>query len=406
MSVRWSVVVSVLLLPAVALAQAPPYEGQPVDIYTGVVTAPAGILAQGGAYIGVAEGAAGMKFNPASVANRFAYFTDEYWDWDWNLDYTILGLADLGEQDLFNSGRFRLDVEQLQTTNAAIDVQIERFGLGISISNIEIRECDGGTADCLALDAEQRGTITRITTLRLGAGYVFRDGDLVIGGNIFAPSIAFIIDGDDSASPGISGGTVELGALWRPAGEDYRLGLTWRPRSRSIVESTQAGRTVATRRVPPSLVSPWIVGIGAAYAFGSRPMNLRPSFGDAELVADDYEDYPRGHFQASADLILIGSESDTVGLDGWFAQEAQPAGRELSVSVHLGVQGEVIENLMVARLGGYLEPSRFAETDPRPHATGGLDFRLFELIWEWRAGFAFDIARDFNQLTLSGGFWY
>ncbi|MEO0815206.1 MAG: hypothetical protein AAFY60_20260, partial [Myxococcota bacterium] len=116
--------------------------------------------------------------------------------------------------------------------------------------------------------------------------------------------------------------------------------------------------------------------------------------------------YARGHYQAALDLIVVGANSNSVGLDGWFEQEAQAAGRKVRVAVHAGVQGEVVEDLMVARLGAYLEPSRFGETRGRPHATGGLDFRLFELVWVWRAGFAFDIARNFNQLTLSGGFWY
>ncbi|MEM6734086.1 MAG: hypothetical protein AAF658_21165, partial [Myxococcota bacterium] len=96
--VRFALVIAVLGFPLGAWAQTT-YGGQPIDVFTGVVTAPANILAQGGAYIGVADGVAGVKFNPASVANRFAYNGDEYWDWDWNVDFTVLGVADLGETD-------------------------------------------------------------------------------------------------------------------------------------------------------------------------------------------------------------------------------------------------------------------------------------------------------------------
>ncbi|MEO0813833.1 MAG: hypothetical protein AAFY60_13280, partial [Myxococcota bacterium] len=234
MNVRWALVLlgvcyagvfyAGVFYAGVARAQSP-YEGQPLDIYSGVVTAPAGILAQGGAYIGVAEGAAGIKFNPASIPNRFAYFTDEYWDWDWNLDFTVLGVAD--DQDLFNSGRSRIDVERLQKVNMALDLQIGRFGLGVSISNTEISECDSGNTDCLPIGSEQRGTTTRISTIRLGGGYALLGGDLMLGASVFAPSIQFVINGDDSGSPGISGGTLEFGALWRPAGERYRIGATF-----------------------------------------------------------------------------------------------------------------------------------------------------------------------------------
>ncbi|MEO1481216.1 MAG: hypothetical protein AAFU77_03860 [Myxococcota bacterium] len=389
---------SILML--LFLAQSP-YANEPVDIYVPVVTAPAAILAQGGAHIGIAEGAAGFTFNPASVANRFAYDDGEWWDWDWNFDVTALAPAQLDDTDFFNSGRTDLDVEQLSSNNASVDVQLGRFGLGFALSQTAIRECSGDAVDC---DSSDNRTDTAVTSIRVGVGYALADGEWLVGATLNAPFINFDIAGE-SISPDIGGGRIELGALWRPPGENFRVGMTFAPRSRAPIQEEDAGRVVAGRIVPPSLVSPWVFGVGASYAFGSRPMNLQPAYGDPALAGDRYETYSRGHYHAALDLILVGSQSDSVSLDGWFAQEAQPIGRDLTVALRAGVQGEVLEDLLIARVGTYIEPSRFETTNHRLHGTGGLDLRLFEAIWVWRAGVAFDVTRDFNQVVLSAGFW-
>lgn len=377
-----------------------PYSNEPVDIYVPVVTAPAAILAQGGAQIGIAEGAAGLKFNPASVVNRFAYDDGEWWDWDWNLDFTVLAPAQLETNDFFNSGQTGLDVDQLRANNLALDLQLGRVGIGIALSQTAIRECNPGATDCATVAASR--TDTTVSAVRIGAGYALADGDWLVGATVYAPNVTFNIGGQ-SVSPGVSGGRIELGALWRPAGENYRVGVTWAPRSRARIGDEDAGELIAGRLVPPSLVSPWTVGIGASYAFGTRPMNLRPSFG--ESTGDRYEHYERGHYQVALDVVLVGSESDSVGLDGWFAQESQPIGRDVALAVRAGLQGEVIKDVLIARVGSYLEPSRFETTRDRIHGTGGIDVRLFEAIWIWRAGVAFDLSRSFNQVVLSAGFW-
>lgn len=403
-----------VLASVVAASQARaqvPYDREPVDIFQGVVTAPASILANGGAVIGVAEGAAGMTFNPASVANRFAYGSNAWWDWDWNLDWTILAPGDLSNTDFFNSGRTELGLDQLSNVNAALDFQLEGLGFGLALSTIALQECGEDVDDCGELGGTA-GTQTSVNNVRLGAGYAFFRGDLVAGVNVLLPSIEFISDEVDVPEVNVRGAGAEVGLLWRPAGEDYRIGLTWKPRIRSEVEIDSAdAAAVGGRLIPPALISPWALGIGAAYAFGTRPMNIEPGYVNARATRgadakDEYEIYPRGHYQIAADVILVGIENDAVSLDGWLAGESQPSGRNLGFGLHVGAEGEVWKNRMIARLGGYLEPSRVSETDPRPHLTGGLDFRLFRLIWMWRAGVAFDFARDFSQITLSGGFWH
>lgn len=404
------VMLASVVVAAHAHAQAA-YDREPVDIFQGVVTAPASILANGGAVIGVAEGAAGMTFNPASVANRFAYGSNAWWDWDWNLDWTILAPGDLSNTDFFNSGRTELGLDQLSNVNAALDLQLEGLGIGFALSTISIRECEAEVDDCGELGGTA-GTQTTVSNVRFGAGYAFFRGDLVAGINLLLPSIGFVSDEVDVPEADVRGAGAEVGLLWRPAGEDYRIGLTWKPRIRAEVEIDSVdAAVVGGRLIPPSLISPWVLGIGAAYAFGTRPMNIEPGYVNVRETRgtdadDEYEVYPRGHYQIAADVILVGIEKDAVGLDGWFAGESQPSGRDLGLGLHVGAEGELWKNRMIARLGGYLEPSRVSETDPRPHLTGGLDFRLFRLIWMWRAGIAFDFARDFSQLTLSGGFWH
>ncbi len=389
-----------------ARAQTPYDPNQPVDVSPTIVSAPPAVLSQGGAYIGIAEGVAGMKFNPAALGNRFAYFGNDWFDWDWNIDFTILAPSDLLEVDFFNSGRESLNVDGFTNYNLGFSVYLGRFGLGINASNSAIDECGPNVTSCGGLFNAQ-GNRTQISVIRLGAGYAFLDGDLVAGASFVGPVLQFSVNGDDSASPGISGAGIELGLLWRPVHEPYRIGLAFTPAVSGLVDRSEGDR-VGDRLLPPELQLPWTLGIGTAYSVGTRPMNLRASFGDESIEGDDYEAYERGHQQVALDLVLVGGagSDNTVGLDGWFEQESQAVVQKPRLSVRAGYQGELWRNRMIVRGGFYVEPSRFRESSARPHVTGGVDFRLFKLIWMWRAGLALDIAPQFAQISLSGGFWY
>lgn len=374
-------------LYSLVLAQIP-YAEQPVDIYVPVVTAPAAILAQGGAYIGVADGAAGIKFNPASVANRLPYDEGEWWNWDWNADFNSTG-SDAVRTDYFNSGRIGLGFDDVTSRNASIDMQLGRVGFGVSFNQFKLQ------AD---------PTFARVQTLRLAGGCAFGRGELVLGGALVLPRVAIEVDGE-VINPEANGAALQVGALLRPAGENFRMGVSLQSRGRTVLNE-QVGTDVGGRVVPPQLVVPWEIGLGAAYSFGSRPMNLQPSFGDDRIRGDVYESFARGHYQLALDIVLIGADSSAVGLDGWFLGEAQAVGRRVTGSIRVGFEGEVIEDLLVLRAGSYIEPSRFAETSDRLHGTMGFDVHVFDFIWQWRFGVAIDAARDLGQLALSVGFWH
>lgn len=374
---------------------------RPVDIFSGTVVAPTAILGQGGAVIGLAEGSAAIAFNPAAVANRYAHSGGDWLDYDWSLDLVILAPDNPRDTDLFNSGRQSLDAGRLTSVLASVSLQLGRLGFGINGKTLSFAECGDASTHC-SVDAEA-ATETAVNSVRLALGYAYLDGDLVVGISVFQPDIQFSVGGDDSSSPNISGTALEFGALYRPAGENYRFGLKLRRQSRAKLQFEQP--ELGGRLLPSALVLPWQIGVGAAYSFGTRPLNVAPTYG-SEGDAKDYDAYARGHSHVAVDVVVHGNDTGAVGLDGWFEQLAVPIDEALSFSFHLGVQSEVVPNRLVLRGGAYLEPARYAGVSIRPHLTGGADLRLFRFIWDWYAGAAIDVSQRFRQLTFTAGFWH
>ena len=94
------------------------------------------------------------------------------------------------------------------------------------------------------------------------------------------------------------------------------------------------------------------------------------------------------------------------------------AGRLTTFSPRLGLETEVYPSYVRARVGSYIEPTRFgSEPDAkafRQHATFGADvylfrwtvFGLFEDGTAWRATVAFDLAPRYQSYGLSIGNWH
>ena len=121
----------------------------------------------------------------------------------------------------------------------------------------------------------------------------------------------------------------------------------------------------------------------------------------------------RKYILLSADAVLIGPTDDGVGFESFLSQIRQVSGANPSFAARFGAEGEPIQNRLKLRVGGYMEPSRFAEGSTRLHATMGFDLRLFAfdmfgLVDEFdlRITAALDVAQRYRNFGFSVGIWH
>lgn len=127
----------------------------------------------------------------------------------------------------------------------------------------------------------------------------------------------------------------------------------------------------------------------------------------------DYEMLPRRYLLVSADLVVIGGVSNSVGIDGFLDQELRLHRGTPSFIPRVGVEGEPWRNRLKLRAGFYLEPGRNVGVSPRPHFTAGFDLNVLTLglggpvnPYAIRVGGKMDVARDYSELGLTVGFWH
>jgi hypothetical protein len=98
------------------------------------------------------------------------------------------------------------------------------------------------------------------------------------------------------------------------------------------------------------------------------------------------------------------------GMEAFAAKMLQRSGRTVSLTPRLGIESEVIKGWLRLRAGTYVEPSRFEETTPRWHGTGGVEVRLFAFHLgghERRVSLSLagDVAARYKNAGVSVGFW-
>jgi len=228
--------------------------------------------------------------------------------------------------------------------------------------------------------------------------------------------------------------------------------------------------------LPSAVKLPWRVDVGVAHQWGARPLNprwihphrfddpkreamekarqareavyrqrmavLRSEGKDAEMrelrreldehEADDeaemeafeqetrrvlrelYVNLPRRYLLLSAQLHLRGAVSQAVGVESFLQGRVNRSGQQVTASPRIGIESEVLPNLLRLRAGTYYEPTRFRTSDGRLHGTLGFDVRLFrwdvfgiKADWyEWRAGGVIDLAARYLGWGLTVGGWY
>jgi hypothetical protein len=261
-------------------------------------------------------------------------------------------------------------------------------------------------------------------------------------------------------------------------GAAFRTAIDTQPGfSRSLLPNT-AGDIVVSNDgsmlyLPERVSLPWDVNVGAAVQFGKRPLNplsrtvdqvaerealmfrlrqidrdeerqrrlaeassasaraaverelgreerldserLARAFADARrALFDSFAEVGRTYLLVSASLLVSGRVRDGVGVESFLDQVVNRSGARAVFSPRLGTEAEVWENRLKTRGGVYLEPTRFATSNPRVHGTIGMDLRLLRWnvfgLWPddymWRLGGSLDLSRRYLTWGVSIGGWY
>jgi hypothetical protein len=126
-----------------------------------------------------------------------------------------------------------------------------------------------------------------------------------------------------------------------------------------------------------------------------------------------FENWPRPRILLVASALVTGISSDAVALEGFIDQKVESVGQRVTVSPRFGIEAEPIQNWVVARVGSYVEPSRFQGVDARQHFTFGGDLKLFA--WDmfgitpgqvWRVSGVLDVAPRYIDWGFSVGAWH
>lgn len=277
------------------------------------------------------------------------------------------------------------------------------------------------------------------------------------------------------AAPEVGALFMPTGFQWR-IGAAARAAVSGKP-SGSSHEETNAMNVneVAGFILPSSVTLPWEVDWGVAYQLGPRPLNPgwqnphdqerfmrqriagaraeRALFRDselsllpaaerpkraAELDAEEaqrraeedeelstaaeklyeerkarYDNWPRERILLLASVLLSGPSSNAISLEGFLNQAVETVGTKLTATPRLGLEGEPLPDRMVARVGTYVEPSRYETATPRQHFTFGGDVRLFPVdLWgvipraNLKLTFFVDLAPRYQNYGIGLGNWH
>lgn len=367
------------------------------DFFQGPIVASGRVVGMGGAYIGVAEGAAGHLANPAAFAVRAAPFAHHWFDWDVTL--STLRISRDQQIDVGHGGRQTFD--DASFNQAGFNLKFGEHGFGLQART------QAYARRLTLLGADGSGSTVDVTVRQsyVGLGYGLHYGDgWWIGGLLYGGTAELALDAGEAAR--VNGGGLVAGALYAPPGERWRIGLS--ARTPVVGQEVQAridpGALPPGLEVPDAVAVPWQLGVGASYVLGPRGGNVRPTFGRGD---PDVGPTARRYVLLAADLVLTGpAPEQAVGPDGLFGEDDRVSGRHASLSLRVGAESEVWSDVLIVRAGSYFEPDRYAAFDGRIHLTGGADLHLGELIWDWSAGVVIDWAPAYLNWGFGLGFWY
>ena len=378
--------------------------------------------------------------------------------------YTLGGILQWGPFGIGANADFqRYSLAKTDTTPGSV----------VSIGNFHVSAAYALLSHQLFVGAGLRGMRTGVYTLAQGASprAVFvstNEQSLSMLG--FAPELGFVVAPDWSPW--------RLGATYR-----FPVSSSGEPNG-TVVTGDDGVRRAGGFPVPDKVVQPWEMQVGVVLSAGPRPLNpkwLNPHEQEAVVhqriahareqrrlanevelarITDDaararraaeiaererrvrdqedanfdewasllkaerkarYRNWPRARIQVAAEVVVTGTSENAVGLQSFLRREDVPSGSKRTIQPRLGIEGEPIPYWMIARVGTYIEQTRY-RVSPEPgllagarqHFTFGIEQKMFT--WgalglynaqtEWRITFAGDIAPRYQNIGLSIGTWH
>lgn len=412
-----------------------------LDLFVGPVLSSTRVMALGGAFTAVSEGVEGIATNPAAPAVREAWSSDRI-DFDWTFGLTSSG--SVRGTDFDNDGSVGFSFSDFYFLTGGVSLQAGNWGFGLLLDSQNYH-----------LDRELSATDQRTMQVQLSRAHAqvarrFFDGQLVIGAGLRLGMLGIVADEKNPVDVlNIEGAGFEAGALWAPYELPLRLALTGRTTvgdqpdvAGEVTPDGNGDIQLGGLFLPSKIKMPWELEAGIALQLGRRPLNVRTRYTEAlsaeELAADRrereakglaveprdkqqrarilrerYQQIPRQKLLLTASLLLSGATADAVGVESFLTQVVERSGRELVFTPRVGAEAEPIEGWLKARVGSYLEPSRFDGGSSRAHGTGGFEvkvlpwtvFGLFDDGTWWRLSGAIDVASRYSAWSASLGVW-
>lgn len=432
-----------------------------IDFVSGPILGSHAAVGMGGARTALAVGSDGAIFNPASYASRGLWELD-WFEWDLSFDFIP---GSLRNTDFDNNGAEGFTYRDFVFITLGGTLEFGALGVG-AIARTQTYTIGPQTE--LTLTLLNYGAAYAFFDGALVIGLGGRTAALEVASTaVGAAPTGNLVD--------FGGTSPEVGVLVRPPDLPVRIGAA--ARAPVVSERIGTSLETAGLTLPRQVKLPWEVQAGVAVQLGPRPLNRRwenphdlrdrlqaemrdaratrmraqleqealesgEPVGDAprdpawwieerkqrdeehrayraaqtaaaEAAEHAYEALPRGHWLLAADVLLIGPSENAVGLESFLSQTRQVSGEHVSLGVRGGLETEPFDNRLKLRLGGYLEPSRFAGVGYRPHLTTGGEVRLFR--WDVfglfepfdvRAGLTFDFAQRYLNWIIGIGFWH
>jgi hypothetical protein len=332
-----------------------------IDLFQGPVLASTRVIGLGGAYVAVGDYIEGNNQNPASPAVRTAHAHNHN---DWDLGFGITFPSSLSDSDFFNTGKGRTSIpttseQSFVALELAGNLQLGPWGLGAAVN----------TQQYALTRAEARGDRlqSQIVSVNVQLARAFLEAQLFLGVGLRTSALSVLnANAANQAERTLfesAGANLELGGLWRPAGEAYRIGAAFR----GPVES-QVNLQATTARVlfpgtpeelylPNSVHLPWQVAVGFAYQFGRL---FNPRWYDPQHLTERTERYVRWRkSDRERRRQRLHANAERAGGDVLAAQAAIDAALDLEEAVDERSLAEAIEVTRARLRDRYRELGRF-----------------------------------------------
>lgn len=342
------------------------------------------VIGMGGAFVGVAEGADGHTYNPASFVSRFSYTRDDIWDWDWT--FYSLNLPNAKHPDFSNKNS---TFDQALHLGMGIDVKYTYFGLGVHIYGSEY-----------TFSKNDKSRRYFQSNALLGAAFMIPIWQLSLGGTLNGGTNDISINDNDFAR--FEGLGANFGALWSPTHRPFRLGLNFQ--LAQFDEFVEEEGSIATPNID-GISQPSAITLGGSWMFWEKKYNPHMSLGQSwrEKEATVLK---RRYVLVALDLVTIFPSKSGVYSIGDLNEKVQRrSGQDINFALRLGLESEVVDDFLVLRSGYYSQPSRLREVSTFHHFTAGFDVH-FKLGWDWKLNGVLDISNDYLNLGLGIGFWH